>query len=169
MSNILIGNIISFAAAIFLAASCVVRDRKQVFILQFMNCAVLALASYFFGSYAAISTLALCCVRNVFITKDRFTRPVMTVIVILVIICGVLTNNRGIVGLMPVFATVEYTMCCYFITNIKKTKISILLNELIWLVYSFIVQDYSTALTDVAVIIVDIVAILKTPSAVASE
>lgn len=169
MSNILIGNIISFAAAIFLAASCVVRDRKQVFILQFMNCAVLALASYFFGSYAAISTLALCCVRNVFITKDRFTRPVMTVIVILVIICGVLTNNRGIVGLMPVFATVEYTMCCYFITNIKKTKISILLNELIWLVYSFIVQDYSTALTDVAVIIVDIVAILKTPSAVTSE
>lgn len=166
MSNILIGNIISFAAAVFLAVSCVVKDRKQVFILQFMNCAVLALASYFFGSYAAISTLALCCVRNVFITKDRFTRPVMTVIVILVIVCGVLTNNRGIIGLMPVLATVEYTMCCYFINNIRKTKISILLNESIWLVYSFIVQDYSTALTDVAVIIVDIVAILKTPSAV---
>lgn len=166
MSNILIGNIISFAAAVFLAVSCVVKDRKQVFILQFMNCAVLALASYFFGSYAAISTLALCCVRNVFITKDKFTRPVMTVIVILVIICGVLTNNRGIIGLMPVLATVEYTMCCYFITNIRKTKISILLNESIWLVYSFIVQDYSTALTDVAVIIVDIVAILKAPSAV---
>lgn len=163
MSNILIGNIVSFAAAAFLAVSCVVKDRKQVFILQFMNCAVLALASYFFGSYAAISTLALCCVRNVFITKDKFTRPVMTVIVILVIICGVLTNNRGIIGLMPVLATVE---CCYFITNIRKTKISILLNESIWLVYSFIVQDYATALTDVAVIIVDIVAILKAPSAV---
>ena len=166
MSNILIGNIVSFAAAVFLAVSCVVKDRKQVFILQFMNCAVLALASYFFGSYAAISTLALCCVRNVFITKDKFTRPVMTVIVILVIICGVLTNNRGIIGLMPVLATVEYTMCCYFITNIRKTKISILLNESIWLVFSFIVQDYATALTDVAVIIVDIVAILKAPSAV---
>ena len=166
MSNILIGNIVSFAAAVFLAVSCVVKDKKQVLILQFMNCAVLALASYFFGSYAAISTLALCCVRNVFITKDKFTRPVMTVIVILVIICGVLTNNRGIIGLMPVLATVEYTMCCYFITNIRKTKISILLNETIWLVYSFIVQDYATALTDVAVIIVDIVAILKAPSAV---
>ena len=77
-----------------------------------------------------------------------------------------MTNKRGIKGLMTVLATGEYTMCCYFITNIRKTKISILLNESIWLVYSFIVQDYATALTDVAVIIVDIVAILKAPSAV---
>jgi len=64
MSNILIGNIISFAAAVFLAVSCVVKDRKQVFILQFMNCAVLALASYFFGSY--INAGSVLCKKRIY-------------------------------------------------------------------------------------------------------
>ncbi len=162
MSYIVIGNIISFIAAVFLAISCIVKDRKQIFILQFMNCAVLAVASYFFGSYAAISTLVLCCIRNIFIMRDRYTRPAMTVLVVLVIIAGLFTNNRGIIGLLPVVATVEYTMCCHFITDVGKTRISILVNELIWVVYSFFVMDISTALTDIIVIIVDIAAIKTT-------
>lgn len=161
MSNILIGNIISFAAAIFLAVSCVVKSRKQIFILQFMNCAVLAVASYFFGSYAAITTLALCCIRNIFIMKDKFSVPVMTVILILVIACGILTNNRGIIGLLPVIATVEYTICCHYITDVGKTRISILVNEAIWIIYSFLVLDFSTAITDIIVVTVDIVSIAK--------
>lgn len=161
MSNILIGNIISFAAAIFLAVSCVVKSRKQIFILQFMNCAVLAVASYFFGSYAAITTLALCCIRNIFIMKDKFSVPVMTVILILVIACGILTNNRGIIGLLPVIATVEYTICCHYITDVGKTRISILINEAIWIIYSFLVLDFSTAITDIIVVTVDIVSIAK--------
>lgn len=161
MSNILIGNIISFAAAIFLAVSCVVKSRKQIFILQFMNCAVLAVASYFFGSYAAITTLALCCIRNIFIMKDKFSVPIMTVILILVIACGVLTNNRGIIGLLPVIATVEYTICCHYITDVGKTRISILVNEAIWIIYSFLVLDFSTAITDIIVVTVDIVSIAK--------
>lgn len=161
MSNILIGNIISFAAAIFLAVSCVVKSRKQIFILQFMNCAVLAVASYFFGSYAAITTLALCCIRNIFIMKDKFSVPVMTVILILVIACGVLTNNRGLIGLLPVIATVEYTICCHYITDVGKTRISILVNEAIWIIYSFLVLDFSTAITDIIVVTVDIVSIAK--------
>ena len=162
MSNILIGNIISFAAAIFLAVSCVVKSRKQIFILQFMNCAVLAVASYFFGSSAAITTLALCCIRNIFIMKDKFSVPVMTVILILVIACGILTNNRGIIGLLPVIATVEYTICCHYITDVDKTRISILVNEAIWIIYSFLVLDFSTAITDIIVVTVDIAAITKT-------
>ena len=76
-------------------------------------------------------------------------------------IFGFMANNRGIVGLMPVFATVEYTLCCHFIRDVKKTRISVLFNESIWLIYSFLVRDYSTAMTDIAVITVDIFAIIK--------
>ena len=49
MNNILIGNIISFTGAVFLAVSCVVKSRKQIFVLQFLNCAFLAVASYFYN------------------------------------------------------------------------------------------------------------------------
>ena len=62
---------------------------------------------------------------------------------------------------MPVIATVEYTICCRLIRDVKRTRISVLVNEAIWLIYSFIIFDFSTALTDVAVIIVDILAIIR--------
>ena len=159
--SIITGNIISLAAAAFLAASCVMKSRNGIFAMQFMNCALLAAASYFFGSYAAISTLILCCVRNVLILRERFTKNAMTAIVVLVVILGIMTNNRGAVGLMPVIATVEYTICCRLIRDVKRTRVSVLVNEAIWLIYSFIIFDFSTALTDVAVIIVDILAIVR--------
>ena len=84
--SIITGNIISLAAAAFLAASCVMKSRNGIFAMQFMNCALLAAASYFFGSYAAISTLILCCVRNVLILRERFTKNAMTAIFVLVVI-----------------------------------------------------------------------------------
>lgn len=109
MNNILIGNIISFTGAVFLAVSCVVKSRKQIFVLQFLNCAFLAVASYFFNAYATITTLIICCIRNIFIMRDKFTKPVLAFIIVSVVILGLLSNNRGLIGLMPVAATVEYT------------------------------------------------------------
>ena len=40
--SIITGNIISLAAAAFLAASCVMKSRNGIFAMQFMNCALLA-------------------------------------------------------------------------------------------------------------------------------
>lgn len=60
--SIITGNIISLAAAAFLAASCVMKSRNGIFAMQFMNCALLAAASYFFGSYAAPYPPSYCAV-----------------------------------------------------------------------------------------------------------
>ena len=65
---------------------------------------------------------------------------------------------------MPVAATVEYTTCCYFIRDVRKTRVSILINEIIWVTYSLLVSDFSTAISDSAVIVVDIMSILKSRS-----
>ena len=97
-------------------------------------------------------------------TKDKFTKPVLAFIIVSVVILGLLSNNRGIIGLMPVAATVEYTTCCYFIRDVRKTRVSILINEIIWVKYSLLVRDFSTAISDSAVIVVDIMSILKSRS-----
>ena len=58
-TNLIIGNSISFVAALFMAASCCVNDRHRVFLLQAVECALLCVASIFFGSWSGITTLAL--------------------------------------------------------------------------------------------------------------
>lgn len=158
---LIIGNILSFGAAMFTAASCCVKDRRKVFLFQFMECAVLAAASFFFGAYAGITALVLSGARNLLIAANRFDRRLMWVFLALIAAAGLLTNNRGLVGLMPVAATLEYTVCCHYVTGVKATRVSILVNALIWMVYSALILDISTAISNLIVSLVDIAAILK--------
>lgn len=150
---LIIGNGISFVAAIFMVASCVVKRKRTIFLCQFLECALLAVASVFFGSLAGMATLVLSAIRNLLVANDRYTKPMMTVFLILTIVAGVLANTRGLVGLLPVFATVEYTICCHYIVGEKATKCSIFVNVLLWVIYSFLICDLSTAVSDTIVLL----------------
>ena len=159
--NLIIGNLISLAAAVFLAVSCIVKDHKKVFLWQTVNCLLLAVSSYFFGSFAGITTLFLCALRNILIVTDRYTKPAMLVTLVSVIASGLIANNKGIIGLLPIVATVEYTICCHYVHGKNATRWSIFANEVIWVLYSLLILDVSTAVSDLVIIVVDIVAIVK--------
>ncbi|MCI1959714.1 MAG: YgjV family protein [Clostridia bacterium] len=158
---LIIGNILSFIAALFTLASCWTKKRDNVFYFQFVECSVLAVASYFFGAYAGITTLAISAVRNLTVAREKYTFPVMIVFTALVVIAGVAANNRGFIGLIPVIATVQYTVCSYTIKGIKGTKYSIAANVFMWFVYSFAIFDISTGVMGVINFICVIVSLIK--------
>lgn len=158
---ILIGNALSFLAAMFLFLSSILKRKDKIFIFQFFECATLAVASFFFGAYAGISTLLLSAVRNVLIAKNKFGKTLMYVFLLLTLILGIITNNRGAVGLMPVIATIQITVCGCVFEGIIETKISIAVNTVIWVVYSFIIRDYSTGIIDSIVLAAAIVSTVK--------
>ena len=150
---ILIGNIISFAAAVCMLWSTFSRSRKNIFLLQFFECVLLAVANVFFGSYAGVAVLLLSAARNLLVAKGLYTKPVMGVCILLTVVLSFLTNNRGFLGLVPMLATLQYTVCSLFVTSVKGTRLSILINTLFWVAYSFLIRDYSTALSDSAVLL----------------
>ena len=158
---ILIGNALSFLAAMFLFLSSILKRKDKIFIFQFFECVTLAVASFFFGAYAGISTLLLSAVRNVLIAKNKFGKTLMYVFLLLTLILGIITNNRGAVGLMPVIATIQITVCGCVFEGIIETKISIAVNTVIWVVYSFIIKDYSTGIIDSIVLAAAIVSTVK--------
>lgn len=158
---ILIGNALSFLAAMFLFLSSILKRKDKIFIFQFFECVTLAVASFFFGAYAGISTLLLSAVRNVLIAKNKFGKTLMYVFLLLTLTLGIITNNRGAVGLMPVIATIQITVCGCVFEGIIETKISIAVNTVIWVVYSFIIKDYSTGIIDSIVLAAAIVSTVK--------
>lgn len=160
MTNIVIGNIISFIAAIFMAISCAVKNRKFIFYLQALNCFILAVASVFFGAYAGITTLLISTVRNIIVAHDKYTKPVMYVFLVLTVVLGIFANNRGFTGLLPVIATVQYTLCLNLFKGLLSTRICIFINTAIWVTYSFIIKDFSTACMDGISLVTITVAIL---------
>ncbi len=150
---LIIGNILSFFAALCLTLSSVVNKRKTVFVFQLCECLLLAAASVFFNSYAGMTSLVLCAIRNILVIKDCFKKRHMYIFLAATLILGVITNNRGFIGMMPVAATLQFTYCSYAFTSLLKTRLSIFFNTLIWVIYSFIIQDYVTAVVDMGTLV----------------
>lgn len=161
MDRILIGNLISFAASLALAAGCLMKDPKKVYILQVAENLILCVSSAFFGSWSGISTLLVSTARNVLLVKGRFDKRMMYLFIILVTVCGVLVNKGGIIGLLPVLATVILTVCNYYAREILAIKWSLLVNLVLWAVYFFAIMDIASGVTQVVIAAVTLVSILR--------
>ncbi len=161
MDKLIIGNIISFCSSTSAMIGCCSKSKKTMFLLQFLECTLLAVASVFFESYAAITTLLLCAVRNLLVAYGKFSKPLLIAFLILVPLLGIITNNRGFIGLLPVIATIQYTLCCYIIKNANGMRFAILANLACWITYSFLICDFSTGIIDSITASVDIFAIIR--------
>ena len=161
LGNIILGNLISLAAACFMAASCLAKDNRRVFFYQFMECAILAVSSVVFGSLSGALTMALSAARKLITSRGRLTRPLTLFFFLTAVVGGLMINTRGAVGLLPVIATAEYTICSYRIRSVKGTKYSIFVNVLFWVVYSFLILDFSTAISDSVILCIDGAAIFR--------
>ena len=69
-NNIIIGNIISFVAAVLLGLSCWCKNPKRVFIYQFIENLFLSLSSIVFGSYSAAVSTLLSTAKSLVIVKE---------------------------------------------------------------------------------------------------
>ena len=140
-NNIIIGNIISFVAAVLLGLSCWCKNPKRVFIYQFIENLFLSLSSIVFGSYSAAVSTLLSTAKSLVIVKGRYTKKTMIFFAITIAVLGVLTNTKGPIGLLPVIAT--------FIINL-----------LIWDVYAFWIKDFSSGIAWAITLIVTVVSLL---------
>lgn len=142
--NILVGNGISFIAGIFLIVSYCVNDVKKAYKYQFLNAFVLAISSVFFLSWTGVTTLSIASARNAMVYKDRLTFNWTIFFLIVSVVLGVLVNTMGFIGLLPVIAIVQITVCNYALKSIKSIKVSFIVNSLIYIVYFLAILDFTS-------------------------
>lgn len=143
--NILVGNGISFIAGIFLIVSYSINDVKKAYKYQFLNAFVLAISSVFFLSWTGVTTLSIASARNAMVYKDRLTFNWTIFFLIISVVLGVLVNTMGFIGLLPVVAIVQITVCNYTLKSIKSIKVSFIVNSLIYIVYFLAILDFTSA------------------------
>lgn len=158
---ILVGNIISFIAALFMIASCLMKKREGVYGLQFVQCTLLSISSWFLNSYSGIISNFISGLQNLFAAKGLFTKRIMLLFLGIAVIMGTTVNNRGIIGLMPISANVLYAVCCYKLKRISDIKVGISINLIIWVIYSLCILDFPTAVSDGLAFVLNTIAVFK--------
>lgn len=153
--DVILGNGISALGSVFMIASCVTKQRERVFYYQFIQCMLLSVSSWFLCSYSGMAANLISGVRNIAVAKQRFDQRTMIGFLFTSVLLGLIVNNRGWIGLLPILANLQYAVCSYAFTSLKGTKLSIWVNVLIWILYSFLVLDFATGISDSIVLFVN--------------
>jgi len=147
-TNLIIGNCISVVAAVFTAKSSWSKDKWHIYIYQVIQCLLLAVASIFFCSYAGIVSLLVCALRNYLAATDRLNKYMMLLCLVLVLVPGVLVNNRGYIGYIVITANAIYTVGMYLARKEPAIKGNIILNLVLWIIYEALIIDIPSIIAD---------------------
>lgn len=159
--NILIGNGISFIAGIFLIISYCVNDVKKAYKHQFLNAFILAISSIFFFSWTGVVTMLIAASRNLFVYYDRLTKNWTIFFLLITVVLGIYVNNLGLVGLLPVFAIIEITLCNYFLKDIKSLKIGFIVNSAIYILYFLAIFDISSVAMESITALIGLISLIQ--------
>ena len=159
--NILIGNLISLLAGIFIMISLVVNDDKKAYTFQFLNTSTLVIASFFFNSIVGAVVLAIASLRLLLVIKDKFTMRWAVITLVLSIAIGLAVNELGIIGLIPIVAVTQITICNYAYKDIRWIKLSLIINEAFYIFYFYLVFDYVSTFVQIVTVLIGCVSYIK--------
>lgn len=160
--NLLIGNGISFVAAVFTAKSSWAKDTWHIYFYQVVQCLLLALASVFFQSYAGIVSLLACAFRNYLAAIGKLDKKMLLLCLFLVLIPGLVVNNRGSVGYLVIGANVIYTLGIYLTEREFTIKCNMILNLILWMIYEFIIVDIPSFVADAVALVLAVLSVRRT-------
>ena len=159
--NIVIGNVISLIAGIFIILSMWVNDEKKAYKYQFLNAFILMISSIFFFSWTGVVTMAIAASRNAMVYNDKLTFKWTIFFIAISIVIGLLVNTMGFVGILPILAIVQITLCNYYLKNIKSIKIGFIVNSAIYIVYFLAIWDFSSAIIETITALIGLISLFK--------
>lgn len=159
--NVVVGNGISLFAGIFLVISYYINDAKKAYFYQFLNAFILAISSVFFFSWVGITTMLIAAIRNLMVYYDRLTRNWTIVFLVVTVVLGIYVNTLGFVGLLPVIAVIEITLCNFLLKSIKPIKLSFIVNSLIYIIYFFAIYDFTSVAIESFTALVGMVSLVQ--------
>ena len=150
----ILGEIFSFLSSACLALSSLQKNKRNMMIWHSANTCFYCLSNLCLGGYSAVVTSALTLTRNTLQIKGRLNRTITALICLLMILIGCLFNNRGLIGLLPITASVIYTLCVYLVHSPQGMRLALLANLAQYAVFDFTLRAYPAFISGIVIIVI---------------
>jgi len=149
MDSVLIANIISFLALFFTFYASSRKEKKKVLFYQTIYMIMMLSTNIILKAHVAIITNLVAITRNIIVIKDINFKNSRYVFASIVVVFGLIFNNRGIVGFLPIIANLCQTLV---IANPKSKDIHIhaalSVSYSVWSIHGLLIQNYVSFATD---------------------
>lgn len=144
-----IGNIFSLLSAICIAISVIKKSKKDFMYWQIGDTFFGIIANISLSAFAALIISIICFIRNILSYKNKLTKNITIILLLISIIFGLYVNNLGIIGLLPIIASASYTICIYITKNEQQMRYALVANMLLWFIHNIYVQAYPSAIANI--------------------
>lgn len=137
MNTIILGNLFSLIAMGSDTFSATRKSAKAVLLVQCVSQFLYGMSSLVLKGYSAVVQSTVSIVRNLVAVKGNTAKWIEWMLVALGVGLGLLFNNLGTVGLLPVISNLEYSVAVFlFRENEKALKIAFLINIALFAVFN---------------------------------
>ena len=143
MLDIIGGNVCSLCAMVTDSISSTRKKKNQILGIQIISQVFYGAGAIFLKGYSGTVQNAVAILRNLAAMKEIKSRFLEWALIVLGVVLGIVFNNRGLIGWLPIVANLEYSIAVFaFKKNETWLKIAFMVNMLMFVVFSFAIGNY---------------------------
>ncbi|MBR4316710.1 MAG: YgjV family protein [Alphaproteobacteria bacterium] len=144
--SIIIGNLFSLLSAICVAISVVKKNKKDFMHWQIGEALFGMIVNIILSAYTALVISIVCFIRNILSYKNKLTKNITLILLVISAVIGLYANNLGTIGLLPIIASSSYTLCIYITKNEQQMRYASVINTLLWFFHDKYIKAYPSAI-----------------------
>ena len=161
-NEIIVGNVCSLCAMITDSISGTRKKHSQILGVQMISQLFYGAGSIILKGYSSTAQNVVAILRNLAAIKNVKSKVVEWVLISLSVILGIVFNNRGLLGWLPIVANLEYSIAMFrFKDNEKSLKISFIVNMLMYSAFDFIILNFVGGASCIVVAITTAISLLR--------
>ncbi len=162
MENFIIGNLCSLFAMVTDSVSSSRKTAKGVLVFQTISQLFYVAGSVVLKGYSAAVQNALSVVRNIAAIKGIESKVIERALIIGGVVLGLLFNNLGILGWLPIIANLEYSIAVFrFKDNERALKTAFFITVSLFTVFNFAIYNFVGGISNIIVSLTTLAFLIK--------
>ena len=159
---IIVGNILSFCAMISDSISGTRKKHSQIMAVQIVSQFFYGASSIVLKGYSSTVQNVVAVFRNLAAMKNIKSKVLEWILILAGVVLGIVFNNRGLLGWLPIIANLEYSICVFkFKENEKALKLAFIINMVMYAVFSLVIMNYVGTISCSVIAITTAISLIK--------
>ena len=160
MNRLIAGNILGLAGSTVMTFAGVVKDKRYLLLVMCLQYMLLGSANFCLGAYSAVVTCCCGLVMNILTLNRRFDTKMKILFSVLEAAFIFIVNRDGLVGLLPLLPVLA-VIWTLDVKNTAVLKAAIAAGMVLWAVFDFNYQNYTTFCFDIVTLVSNLVGIYR--------
>lgn len=162
LREVIVGNVCSLCAMATDSFSSTRKKHSQIMLIQCISQVFWAAGAIILKGYSGAAQNGVAILRNLAAIKKWKHRAVEWILIALGVVLGVVFNNRGLLGWLPIVSNLEYSIAVFrFREKGRALKLALIVNMLLFSVFNFVIRNYVGAIANIVVALTAAVALLR--------